>query len=319
MNAPGSGGSRISILGPPDKENVIATAHRAMSNRTGITALPLLQELSALLPDHPKVMVKATKSVAIQHHEHTVPLAPAAVMPIIQETRFFSRNESGVTRKEVFLLVLVLSFLALMFLPPAHGPYRSSRLGCINNLKQIGLGFHIWASDNDSRFPMQVSVTNGGTMELSERGDVFPHFLVMSNELNTPKVLFCPADAQRQAAVTFSDGLANANISYFTGVDADETSPQMFLLGDHAMGPGTAGTVGNSQAATSGWKAKATLIGETGTNSLTITAAWMDNSQHGKNANVGIADGSVQALSIAKLRESLKNTQDANNNRLLMP
>ncbi|HPY31796.1 MAG TPA: hypothetical protein PLT00_14560 [Verrucomicrobiota bacterium] len=279
MNAPGSGGSRISILGPPDKENVIATAHRAMSNRTGITALPLLQELSALLPDHPKVMVKATKSVAIQHHEHTVPLAPAAVMPIIQETRFFSRNESGVTRKEVFLLVLVLSFLALMFLPPAHGPYRSSRLGCINNLKQIGLGFHIWASDNDSRFPMQVSVTNGGTMELSERGDVFPHFLVMSNELNTPKVLFCPADAQRQAAVTFSDGLANANISYFVGLDAQESLPQMWLAGDDCFSIN-----GNPPPS--------------GILSLPANAAvsW-NQSRHRRLGNVALVDGSVLRIS----------------------
>ena len=58
---------------------------------------------------------------------------------------------------------------------------------------------------------------------------------------------------------------------------------------------------------------------ETGTNSVTITGAWMDNSQHGKNANVAISDGSVQAFSIAKLREAFKNTGDANQNRLLFP
>ena len=52
-------------------------------------------------------------------------------------------------------------------------------------------------------------------------------------------------------------------------------------------------------------------------NATAIKGAWMDNSQHGKNANVGIADGSVQAFSIAKLREALKNTGDVNQNRLL--
>jgi hypothetical protein len=36
---------------------------------------------------------------------------------------------------------------------------------------------------------MQVSVTNGGTMELVNGGTVFEHFLVMSNELSTPKLL----------------------------------------------------------------------------------------------------------------------------------
>ena len=45
----------------------------------------------------------------------------------------------------------------------------------------------------------------------------------------------------------------------------------------------------------------------------------MDNSQHGKNANVGLGDGSVQAFSIAKLREALKNSGDGNQNKLLFP
>ena len=46
---------------------------------------------------------------------------------------------------------------------------------CVNNLKQIGLAARIWANDNDNIFP--------------------PDFISMSNELATPKILFCPADA----------------------------------------------------------------------------------------------------------------------------
>ena len=152
----------------------------------------------------------------------------------------------------------------------------------------------------------------------------------------TPKILACPAeyDSTHVQATTFAStvplnqgvafngtvqGVLNANISYFTGYDSDETQPQMFLLGDHAMGDGTAGTVGNSVPATIGYKAKATTALQTGTNSLLVTGAWMDNSQHGKNANVGLSDGSVQALSISKLREGLKNSGDQNQNRLLFP
>jgi prepilin-type processing-associated H-X9-DG protein len=48
-------------------------------------------------------------------------------------------------------------------------------------------------------------------------------------------------------------------------------------------------------------------------------AAWMDNSQHGKQGNVGLSDGSVQGFSISKLREAFKNSADPNNNRLLFP
>jgi prepilin-type N-terminal cleavage/methylation domain-containing protein/prepilin-type processing-associated H-X9-DG protein len=58
----------------------------------------------------------------------------------------------------------------------------------------------------------------------------------------------------------------------------------------------------------------------TGTGTATNgIAAWMDNSQHQKQGNVALADGSVQGFSISKLREALRNTGDANNNRLLFP
>ena len=46
---------------------------------------------------------------------------------------------------------------------------------CVNNLKQICLAVRVWAQDYNNVFP--------------------PDFLLMSNELATPKILFCPADA----------------------------------------------------------------------------------------------------------------------------
>jgi hypothetical protein len=54
----------------------------------------------------------------------------------------------------------------------------------------------------------------------------------MSNELYTPKILVCPADKQRVAAVRFTPQLNNGNLSYFVGIDAEETEPNRFLAGD---------------------------------------------------------------------------------------
>ena len=153
----------------------------------------------------------------------------------------------------------------------------------------------------------------------------------MSNELNTPKILACPAeyDSARTVATTFASvipqgqtGVAFANrsnVSYFIGIDADETQPQMLLTGDHAMGAGTVNN--NSAAAAQGFIGIYANNAPNQANSTATNgwAAWMDNSQHGKQGNVGLSDGSVQGWSISKLREGFKNTADQNNNRLLFP
>lgn len=87
--------------------------------------------------------------------------------------------------------------------------------------------------------------------QVSSRG-VFGIFMVMSNELSTPKILMCPSEYERgmrQAAGTFAgfdpSGSASTvpytndlNTSYFVGVDAGETYPQMLLIGDHNLGSG---------------------------------------------------------------------------------
>ena len=45
-----------------------------------------------------------------------------------------------------------------------------------------------------------MPVTSGGTLELTANGPVYPQFEVMSNELNTPKILVCPSDSSKQTA-----------------------------------------------------------------------------------------------------------------------
>ena len=187
---------------------------------------------------------------------------------------------------------------------------------------------------------MGVTIADGGVNGTVAPGlndgalnaNYFRIFQVMSNELNTPKITFCPAEYEttRTLATTFASTIVagqsgtpftnNNNISYFVGIDANDTNPQMLLTGDHNIGTATANN--NTLAATTGYKNQMTLGGatgtQTGTNTATAAGAWMDN-QHQKQGNVGMADGSVQGFSIAKLREAWKNSGDGQNNRLLMP
>src|SRR5208283_4519175 len=75
-------------------------------------------------------------------------------------------------------------------------------------------------------------VKQGGAMELVATGNVAANFLVMSNELSTPKILHCPADLDHVCATNFTTGFGNKNISYFVGLDAADEYPQRMLSGD---------------------------------------------------------------------------------------
>jgi prepilin-type processing-associated H-X9-DG protein len=114
---------------------------------------------------------------------------------------------------------------------------KASRINCVSNLKQIGLAFRMWSNDHGEKFPMQSSMfgTNGGTMEFNLTGAVWRHFQMLSNELNTPKVLVCPDDKARSRITDWPSLTNNSHLSYFVGLDGDETRPQTILSGDRSL------------------------------------------------------------------------------------
>ena len=219
----------------------------------------------------------------------------------------------GFTRLDLLILA-ALAAVAVVLLPLLARPNRrppSARIACMGNLKQVGLAYRQWALDNNDKFPMHVSVTNGGAMERIADGDVLLNFLVMSNELNTPKLLHCPADDRRVWATTFAQSLppnaspsaatfASNSISYFVGLDADETNPSSFVSGDDSF-------------LINGLKPKPGVL-LLWTNS---PVAWTKD-RHVSQGNVGLADGSVFGVSTPKLREVLVVTGMATN-RLVFP
>ncbi|HEX4349181.1 MAG TPA: type II secretion system protein, partial [Verrucomicrobiae bacterium] len=76
--------------------------------------------------------------------------------------RLSTRHETAMTLFEVGVVVAVLLILVAVLLPGiAKNKKRSSRVGCVNNLKQAGLAYRIWEGDNGDIYPMRVSVTNG--------------------------------------------------------------------------------------------------------------------------------------------------------------
>jgi prepilin-type N-terminal cleavage/methylation domain-containing protein len=211
-----------------------------------------------------------------------------------------TNSERALTMVEVLIVLVVLGVLAAMLLPALapNSPHRY-RMPCVNNLRQIGLSFHVWALDNNGQFPMSVSVTKGGSTEFVSRGGVFAHFMVLTNELGTPKWLRCPQDTTPTNTTSFKTNFTEANISYFVGVDATQTHPAMFLTGDRNLTNGP--PIGRGVLLLT-------------TNSV---VGWTEKI-HVRRGNVGLADGSVLVWSDAKLREGLASTGVATN-RLNMP
>ncbi len=211
------------------------------------------------------------------------------------------RNRQGFSLIEAIIISFILAVLIALWLPRVKRPRRPSpTFQCVTNLKQVGLAFRLWALDNGDKYPMEVSVTNGGTMELLGGALVAPHFRVMSNELSTPKLLFCPMDLRRTRATSFETNFADANLSYFIGPDATETNTTTFLSGDDNL-------------SSRSLPLKRGLVA-LGTNS---PIAWTSQ-RHSNQGNILLADGSVQTFNSVRLRAAFVATGVATN-RLLMP
>jgi type II secretory pathway pseudopilin PulG len=214
--------------------------------------------------------------------------------------RFSNQTNHALTLVEVLIVISLLVVLAYLLLPTLAGSHRSLRIECVSNLKQIGLAYRIWAGDQTDKFPMEVSVTNGGTMGLADGRNAWINYFVMSNELSTPKILRCPADTNGFAATNFSVPFNNHNISYFVGLDASDEYPQRFLSGDDNF-------------EISSVPVKSGLL-ELSTNT---PIAWTAV-RHKFVGNIGLADGSVQQVTTDGLQEQVQQTGLANN-RLAIP
>jgi competence protein ComGC len=212
-----------------------------------------------------------------------------------------NQRNHALTLIEVLVVIALTALIGVILLSMLEASnHKSARLGCVNCLKQIDLSFHIWEGDNGDKYPMFVSVTNGGAMELAAAGNASSVFQVMSNELSSPRILICPQDKKSILASNFGADFKNQNVSYFVGLDASEKSPQMLLSGDDNFEIG-------------GAPVKSGLL-EFSTNA---PIAW-SATRHIHVGNVAVTDGSVQQLTIYGLQTALVQTASATN-RILIP
>ena len=210
------------------------------------------------------------------------------------------RKLDAFTAFELIICIVIVFLLVVLLLPQfsSRPTERASRINCMSNLKITGLGFRMWSYDHNDQMPMMVSTNRRGSMEFIATGEVIRHFLAISNELSSPKVLACADDKGVKRATNFSL-LTSKNVSYFVGLDADETKMQMLLSGDRNI--------------TNGLPPNNHILQATGPDTFGWTKAIHNNA-----GNIGLADGSAAQTTTTTLRRQLTDPSNATN-RLALP
>ena len=133
--------------------------------------------------------------------------------------RIHARRLRAFTQVELLAVLVVIGVLVLLLIPKLRRDKAvAERISCTGHLKNIGFCFRIFATDNEGFLPFQLSTNSpgtnnpisrpnfGGTREYAlDPASAWRHFAVISNEISTPLIVYCPADRERRPATSWAE------------------------------------------------------------------------------------------------------------------
>ena len=209
---------------------------------------------------------------------------------------------SAFTLIELLVVIAIIAILAALLLPAlAMARAKAQRIACLNNQKQVGASLIMWADDHGEKFPSTVDVSDGGSKSQLE---TWLHFLTITNEVATPKVLHCPSDPAKQIASDFSSSatglrtLQNAAISYAIGTGAVPDRPAAHIAADRNL----LGRDGQGCGPSA-------IYGFITQLRVTDNPRW-DSTMHVNAGNLVLADGSAHQFTQTGLAQQMGSTDD---------
>ncbi|MCS7181316.1 MAG: DUF1559 domain-containing protein, partial [bacterium] len=133
-------------------------------------------------------------------------------------------KKDGFTLVEMLVVIAIIAILAAFLLPALSGAReRARRTTCINNLRQFGIAYEMYAEDHYERFPDQPAALYAGSSNSSLK-TIYPYYI------KSTKIFWCPSSMNRRLSPPTKD------IGQYNQTLPPSTSPWDFVWTDD---PGT--------------------------------------------------------------------------------
>jgi prepilin-type processing-associated H-X9-DG protein len=223
--------------------------------------------------------------------------------PPMPSSPFLANRESAFHRLDLLAVLGVLALLVLAVLPVlSNTTARGERIACMNNLRLITRGFYQWSIEHSDLMPWWVPSSEGGARGHSLKDNLWFHYSIVSNQLESPKLLADPGDQKANLQVArswdnnpaggFANGAYRDNaVSYFLGMHAMALYPRSVLTGDRNISVSDRALFCPSLIPC--W------------NMTPQTATWT-SAVHGELGNLAFMDGSVEQADIPSLKRTIQ-------------